>query len=284
MVESFLALLEGRPAARTVWVADLDYWIAGQEEKHRADPAWRTEEGFLDLCAAQRVMAYYYYGKFWLAEPRYDATVKVRTERVGRVTRTVWKTRAEKSGKKQTYEPLSCSTAHSRFAIQSVDDLRVMLDLMEHRTLEPTSIDDYHARLQRWRKREGCPASRFLAAPFPRSCMNGRAHARIYLLADHPELVQRLFAVMGAQEQPVLEAVARVAPPLVHFADNLSADTLCGYYEAYLEPVHRHRLEVLHRAGTRCVVSPGRRGQGHAPEGCDSRLRCRGSPHPAARR
>ncbi len=50
MVESFLALLDGRPAARTVWMADLDYWIAGQEEKHVADQAWRTEEGFLDLC------------------------------------------------------------------------------------------------------------------------------------------------------------------------------------------------------------------------------------------
>ena len=255
MVESFLALLDGRPAARTVWMADLDYWISGQEEKGTADQAWRTEEGFLDLCATQRVMAYYYYQKFWLAEPRYDATVKVRTERVGRITRTAWKTRAGEIWEEQTYEPLSCSTAHSRFAIQSVDDLRIMLELMEHRTLEPTNIDDYLARLGRWRTRGGLPCIALPRSPLSALLYEWAGLIRgIYLLADHPQLVERLFAVMGAQEQPVLEAVARVAPPLVHFADNLSADTLCGYYETYLEPVHRRRLEVLQRAGTRCVV------------------------------
>lgn len=83
MVESLLSLLNGDASSRTVWTADLDYWIAGREEKRTSDPAWRTEEGFLTLCSALRVMPYYYYPKLWLARSSYDPAVKVGTSRRG---------------------------------------------------------------------------------------------------------------------------------------------------------------------------------------------------------
>lgn len=255
MVDDLLSLLNGGTASRTVWTADLDYWIAGQEQRGTADPAWRTEEGFLELCGRLRVMPYYYYRTFWLARPCYDASVSVRTERRGRTATTVWRTSSGELREEMTYSPLSCSTATTRHAVQSEDDLRVLLDLMEHRSLEPANLDGYPERLARWREKGGLPAIALPRSPLPAFLYEWAGLSQgICLIADHPELVGELLALMRQQEEPVLEAVARAAPPLVHFADNLSGDTLGGYYEEYLRPVHEHRLSVLHAAGTRCAV------------------------------
>jgi hypothetical protein len=201
------------------------------------------------------VMPYYYYPRFWLARPCYDPSVKVTTDRRGNATRTVWRTPAGEIWEEQAYQPMSCSTACTKLAVETADDLRVMIDLVERRSLEPVNLDDYPARLARWRKSGGLPA-----LALPRSPLSAFLYewagvtAGIYLLADHPGPVGRIFELMQRQEEPVLEAVARRAPPLVHFADNLSADTQGGLYERYLRPVHEHRLSVLHEAGTRCAV------------------------------
>jgi hypothetical protein len=130
-----------------------------------------------------------------------------------------------------------------------------MLDLMEYRLLEPSNIEDYADRFRRWRAHGGLPSIALPRSPLSAFLYEWAGLFRgIYLLEDHPELVHRIFVLMQAQEQPILEAVASIAPPLVHFADNLSGDSLGGYYDRYLRPVHENRIFVLHRAGTRCVV------------------------------
>jgi hypothetical protein len=60
--------------------------------------------------------------------------------------------------------------------------------------------------------------------------------------------------LMEEQEQPVLDALCRLAPPLVHFPDNLSSENLGGWYDVYMAPGHRHRLARLHEAGVACAV------------------------------
>jgi hypothetical protein len=59
---------------------------------------------------------------------------------------------------------------------------------------------------------------------------------------------------MAAQEQPVLEAVAKLKPPLVHFPDNLSSDNLTTFFDAHMAQHYRQRLEFLHAAGVSCAV------------------------------
>ena len=53
-------------------MADLAYWIAGQQQAGTAKPQWSEEEGFLQLHKELGILPYYYYepGKFWAAEPR----------------------------------------------------------------------------------------------------------------------------------------------------------------------------------------------------------------------
>lgn len=51
-----------------------------------------------------------------------------------------------------------------------------------------------------------------------------------------------------------MDAVCRLAPPLVHFADNLTSDNFTGLYDEFMAPVHRNRLARLHAAGVKAAV------------------------------
>ena len=76
----------------------------------------------------------------------------------------------------------------------------------------------------------------------------------VYLLVDCRDKVAAIFRLMRDQEAPILDAVCEAAPPLVHFADNLSSDTLTGLYDAYMAADHIRRIARLHAVGTRCAV------------------------------
>jgi hypothetical protein len=83
MLSSFLNLLQGCSAERTVWTADLTYWMAGQEAAGTADPKWKTEQGYLCLHQELGVMPYYYYDKFWVAMPVYSPPIRLLQEQRG---------------------------------------------------------------------------------------------------------------------------------------------------------------------------------------------------------
>jgi hypothetical protein len=76
----------------------------------------------------------------------------------------------------------------------------------------------------------------------------------IYLLAEYDAELGEIFALMEAQEAPVLDALCALAPPLVHFPDNLSSENLASLYDAWLGPTHQRRLARLHQAGIAAAV------------------------------
>jgi hypothetical protein len=130
-----------------------------------------------------------------------------------------------------------------------------LLYLIEHRHMAPACLDDYAERMDLWARRGGLPSIALPRSPLAAFLYEwaGVEHG-IYLLADYPDLVGSIFALMEQQEGSVLDAVCDAAPPLVHFADNLSSDNLTSYYERYMAGTHRRRLERLHAAGVKCAV------------------------------
>jgi hypothetical protein len=75
-----------------------------------------------------------------------------------------------------------------------------------------------------------------------------------YLMLDAPEKVVGILRKMEEQEQPIIDAVCDLAPPVVHFPDNLSSECSTGYYDKYMAAGHRRRIERLHAAGVKCAV------------------------------
>jgi hypothetical protein len=252
---AFERVLTQRTTDSVVWTADLEYWISGREEDGTADSRWRTEDGFLELCQEYRVLPYYYYSTFWLAEPRYDESVRIETDQNRTVTRRIFHTPVGDIWEESAYMRESCSVAHTRFAVQAREDLDVFLYLIKHRTLIPSGMDGYPERLSRFRLFGGLPSVALPRSPLSAflyewaGVVNGT-----YLILDYPEMIHEIFSLMREQEEPVLDAVCRLRPPLVHFAENLSSDTMAGFYLQYMEEIHRYRLEKLHASGIACAV------------------------------
>lgn len=266
MYDAFMQLLAGETPEQVVWTGDITYWLEGERRAGRADPRWDTEPGYLDLHADLRLFPYYYYAKFWLAEPVYEEGIEVTQESDGPRTVTRYHTPAGVLTQEAVFLQVSCSTGVTRHFVESEEDLDVLLYLIERRCLLPANLADYAARRGLWAAAGGVPS-----IALPRSPLASLAYEwagiqqTAFLLADCRPKVEALFRLMEAQEEPVLSAVCAAAPPIVHFADNLSSDNLAGLYDRYMGPGHRRRIERLHAANVRCAVHLDGRVKGLLP-------------------
>ncbi len=255
MYQALMDLLRGEIPSRVVWTADLSYWMEGQRRAGKADPAWESEAGYIEFHRQLGVLPYYYYAKFWLAEARYSSQVETTTQTSGDRTITRYHTPRGELVQESVYLPTSCSVGVTKHFVESEADLDILLCLIEQRSLVPACLDDYPQRRALWKGYGGLPSIALPRSPLPSLAYEwaGIQNA-IYLLADCRDKVQRLLGLMEEQETPILEAVCQAAPPLVHFADNLTSDHFTGLYDRYLGPAHRTRLNCLHAAGVRCAV------------------------------
>jgi hypothetical protein len=245
------------PSERVAWTADISYWITGRQQAGDADadPAWAREEGYLHLCRTLGILPYYWYERFWLAQPEYDDCVRVESTTLGHHSTRTWRTPLGDLREEVTYLPQSCSSATTRYPVQNVDDLRMLISLLEHRQLRPDCLDDYPARLALWQQYGGIPSIALPRSPLAAFMYEwAGVEAAVYLISDHPDLVHAALTLMEQQEAPIIDAVCALGPPLVHFADNLSSSNMGSLYDAHMAGAHLRRLERLHAAGIRCAV------------------------------
>lgn len=255
MRNSFLKLLNGYSSNEVIWTADITYWISGCKARGAADPDWDTETGYLRLHNDIGIMPYYYYEKFWVAEPKYAPEVGVLRETNANRTTCRIQTPVGALISESAYLPESCCQGTTKHFVESETDLDILLYALEHRRLEPANLYDYHDRLKLWEQYDGLPSIALPRAPFVSFCYEwSDIQNAVYLLADCEDKVRALLRLMESQEDPILEAVCDVAPPLIHFADNLSSDNLAGLYDEWLAPSHEKRLAKLHAVGTKCAV------------------------------
>jgi hypothetical protein len=257
VLEAFLRLLNGDCPDRIVWAADIAYWITGQQQVGTADPRWSTEEGYLQLHKELGILPYFYYeqGKFWAAEPRYDGCIEAIDTKEGDRTVRRFRTPVGEISEESVYSPLSCSVGITKHFVTSERDLDVLLYILRHRRLEPTSLAGWPARRQLWRAYGGLPCIGLVRSPLAAFLVEwAGVQTGSYLLIDCPEKCAEFSQLMEEQERPMIDAVCKLAPPLVHFCDNLTSECLTNLYDAYMAPAHQRRLERLHAAGIKCAV------------------------------
>jgi len=255
MREAFLKVLGGESIDEIVWTADISYWINGQVQQKTADPSWQTEQGYLRFCRELGFMPYFWFEKFWIARADYDGSVETITQTQGARTIVERRTPVGTLREESTFLVDTCSTAHTKYAVENENDLKTLLYLLEHRRLSPDNLDDYNERLKLWANDDGVPCLGMPRSPLPAlfvewtGVLNG-----VYLMLDHPELTRRILSLLEEQEQPILDAVCDLAPPLVHFPDNLTSETFTGCFDEHMAGVYRRRLERLGAAGVRSAV------------------------------
>jgi len=255
MLEGLLGLLHGERSDEIVWTADITYWIAGQQQAGSAKPEWETEEGYLQLHRELGILPYYYYEKFWAAEPRYDRPIEVIDGKEGNKNTRRLKTPVGELTEESVYSPVSCSLGITKHFVESEGDLDVLLYILQHRRLEPANLDDWRERSAMWKAYDGLPCIGLPRSPLASLFVEwAGVENATYLIMDCPDKVAEVFRLMEEQEEPIIEALCRLAPPLVHFADNLTSDSLTSLYDGHMAGTHQHRIRRLHAAGIKCAV------------------------------
>ena len=251
---SLLKLMRGEKPDRIVWTADLTYWVAGQMQAGRGRPEWNTELGHLALCRDLGCMPYYWYEHMTVAAPRYDG-VMVKAEVVGKRRIQTWETPVGRLVMEVTALPETSSEAITKYPVENGDDVKAFLYLLKHRQWAPCHLDTYRARTERWAPFDGVPPAALPRSPVPSLfCEWAGVQNAVYLLMDYPDEIREALALMEKQEEPIVEALCRAAPPVVHFTDNLSSDNLASLFDEFMEAPYRRLLGRLHAAGIRCVV------------------------------
>ncbi len=255
MLEALLRALDGERPEEIVWTADITYWIAGQQKAGSAKAEWETEEGYLQLHNELGILPYYYYEKFWAAEPWYDGPIEVIDEKEGDASTRRFRTPVGDLVEQSIYSSVSCSLGITKHFVESERDLDILLYILQHRRLEPANLGDWSDRSEMWKAYDGLPCIGLPRSPLASLFVEwAGVENATYLIMDCPDKVAEIFRLMEEQEGPVIEAVCLLAPPLVHFADNLTSDNFTSLYDDYMAGAHQRRIERLHAAGIKCAV------------------------------
>ena len=255
MLASLLKMLQGGRPDEIVWTADITYWMDGARQAGKSDADWATEEGRLRLHQGLGILPYYEYAKFNAYSPVYAKPIACTRETRGAQTITRFQTPAGELTEIWEWCTESCSSACIKHCVQTADDLDRFLSLLECRRLNPVNLDDYTERRSLWERYDGLPPLGLPRSPLPALIAEwAGVEATAYLLCDHEAKVREIMRLMEEQEKPIVDALCRLRPPLVHFPDNMSSATAAGYYAEFIEPGHRRRLERLHAAGIKCAV------------------------------
>jgi len=267
VLENFLKLLNGENADRVVWTADISYWINGQKQAGTADPAWDTEEGSLQLHKDLGVMPYYFYDKFWTGRAVYDKTVEIQQECNNGITSNRIVTPVGTITEESSFMPESCCEGITSHMISSPEDMDILLYILEHRHLEPCNLEGYAERKALYEKYDGLPCLGLPRSPLSSLCYEWAGlQDMVYLMFDCEDKVLTALDMIEAEQQTIINAVCELAPPLVHFPDNLSSDNLTSYYNEHMRDRHRRRIEKLHSVGTKCAVHLDGTTQGLLPK------------------
>jgi RimJ/RimL family protein N-acetyltransferase len=237
------SVLFGRRPDVMPWFSDLSYWYGSQGEALPEEH--RGAEGFVQLHRDYGVGYYLGYATVWTAG--YDG-VEVSAEAVGPVRRTTWRTPVGEIFAEERYLPETYSSAWTRWAVQTPDDLRVLRYIAEATRIEP----DHEGFLahKRLAGAQGLPTILPPRSPLSQALAQwtGAEHLA-YLVADAPEEVERTFAALSRAADPAYEAICEADTVYVEMGDNLTGEVVTRLFERYQCEEYLRRVEQLHTAG-----------------------------------
>ena len=246
-------LLGGAKADDTVWTADLSYWLSGHPDT--VSKVNKTETSYVAFHRDLGVLPYYYYEKFWAFETKHDDSIRIETRSGRNAVRRIIRTPVGEIWEESQYLPESFCWGITNHYVSSEQDLETLLCLLDHTRYSPQNIDDYDKRTAMWSVYGGLPCLGLPRSPLPALCCEWMGIQNLsMLMMDAGKKVIEALARMDELEAPIIDGVCDLAPPLVHFPDNLSSENLAGFYDDFMRERYRRRIETLHQAGVRCAV------------------------------
>ena len=249
--ERFEAVFRGETPDAMAFFGDLGYWYAAHREIGDLPEPWRGERGIgrlhRDLNAGEYVPGCCAY------EPAEGEKVRCegRTENGVRIVE--WHTPVGALQQRQGYSAPSFSWGHTEHAVKTVSDLKVLRYIMENRSARPCP-----EKVAKVGRDYGDFGVAIIAVPgSPITELNKTwmgVMDMCYLLADEPREVRKTLDAI-AESQDRLYAITEASEcPYVMICENLSAETMGGYFDEFIGPYLTRRVAGLHARGKKAII------------------------------
>lgn len=249
--ERFNAVFRGEQPDVMAFYGDMGYWHTAHQRIGDLPEAWRGERGIDQLHRDLRV-GEYVPGCCAYTQREGDG-VRCESYSDGDIWTSEWHTPVGMLRQRRQYSSASFSAGYIEHAVKGVDDLRVLRYIMERRTSDPCP-----AAIETVERDYGDFGVGIVAVPgSPLTELNKTwmgVMDMCYLLADEREEMEKTMAVI-AENQDRLYAITEASVcPYVMICENLSAETMGGYFDAYIGPYLTARTAGLHAHGKQAII------------------------------
>ena len=245
------AVFRGEKPDAMVWFGDLTYWYASHSTIGDVPERWRGPGGIERLHRELNV------GEYVPGCCAYDAiedeSVKVETETRDGV-RTVWRrTPVGTLREVREYSPVSFSSGFIEHPAKTVEDLKVVRYIEARRRYR--ACPEKIAQVDRDYGDFGLPIVAVPATPLAELYKSWVGLIELsYLMADAPAEVEKTIEVMTASQDALYRITEESACPYVMMCENLSAESMGGFFDRYAGPYLTRRTAALHARGKKTII------------------------------
>ena len=250
--ERLTAALRRQAVDRLPWTTDITYYNSAMQAQGRFDPRYEGMEGFLRQHEELGADPYFYYESASPWDTVYEG-LSQESRRTGNELIRTYTLEGETLVHVQRYLPVSFCWAPTKWPVETVEDLEVLLKILRRGRLAPHM--ERHREMQR---RWGDRGLLLLSAPrSPLAALMAEwcgVMATTFLSLDAPDLFAEVLAEIDRLNAPVFEAMVKYKPVVVHFCDNISGENVMSFWDRYMSAFYRRRIGQLHSAGIVCVI------------------------------
>jgi hypothetical protein len=249
--ERFNAVLEGRTPDAMAFFGDMTYWYAAHREIGDLPEAWRGPRGIGQLHRDLGVGEYVPGCCAYAMSEGEQVRVASRTE--GDALIVEWHTPLGSLRQRQEHCPTSFSWGYTEHAVKTVEDLKVLRYIMAHRSYQP--IPDAIRQIER--DYGDCGVGVVAVPGSPITELNKTwmgVMEMCYLLADEPAEVRTTLEAIAESQDRLYVITEGCTCPYVMICENLTAETMGGYFDEFIGPYLTRRMEGLHAHGKKALI------------------------------
>jgi len=247
------AVFRGETPDKMPFFGDLTYWYAAHEKIGDLPDRWRGPNGLAELHKELNIGRYIPGCEPWDTSEGAEVRTEIHqdTERIVRQ----WHTPIGSIREEQQYCASSYSWGYTEHAVKNAQDLRVLRYLFEHRTYTP--VPERFIAHDRPFLEYGHGPSHVAAPATPISELNKHWIGVLdltYLMVDEPEEFQQTLDVIAEAHDRLYRIIARSPAKMIMICENLTAETMGGFFDQYIAPHLLRWTGWLHEAGQKALL------------------------------
>ena len=249
--ERLHAVFDRTPLDHLPWVPDLTYWRRACDTRGVLPPEYGGgHDGYRRLHEACDTCAYYGIG---------DTSAFIKEEGIKRSSHEdgdMLIERIECDGhtleQHSRWLPESWCRARTKYYVADVSDLAVVREIFRRRTYAPNpNVNQQAAAFEGI----GVPITAMPRSPFPALFADWiGVEATVYMVIDEPDEIEQTLRVIDQTNDGFFTFLPNSNARICHFCDNLTADTMGGFWDLYCAEYYARRVAQIHAAGKACVT------------------------------